>query len=53
MTKIVIEHDMHLVFSLADRLSVLHQGRIIANGAPEAVRGDERVVEAYLGGVQQ
>ena len=48
VTKVVIEHDMHLVFSLAERLSVLHQGEIIASGSPEEVRGDERVVEAAV-----
>jgi len=51
MTKIIIEHDMHVVFSLADRISVLAQGHVIAEGHPEAVRADARVQEAYLGGV--
>jgi len=50
MTKIIIEHDMHVVFSLADKVSVLARGQIIAGGAPEEVREDEKVKEAYLGG---
>ena len=50
MTKVVIEHDMHVVFSLADRISVLAQGAIIAEGSPDDVRGNARVQEAYLGG---
>ena len=49
MTKVIIEHDMHVVFSLADRISVLAQGRIIASGTPSEVRGNPKVQEAYLG----
>ena len=50
ITKIVIEHDMHVVFSLAHRISVMAQGAIIAEGAPEEIKGDQRVRDAYLGG---
>jgi branched-chain amino acid transport system ATP-binding protein len=53
MTKVIIEHDMHVVFSLADTVTVLAQGRIIAEGPPEKVRGDPAVQEAYLGGAHQ
>lgn len=50
MTKIIIEHDMHVVFSVADHISVLAQGAIIASGTPEEIKGNPVVQEAYLGG---
>jgi branched-chain amino acid transport system ATP-binding protein len=50
MTKVIIEHDMSVVFSLADRITVLQQGAVIASGRPEEVRSNSRVQEAYLGG---
>jgi branched-chain amino acid transport system ATP-binding protein len=46
---VLVEHDMNAVFALADRISVLIYGRILASGTPEAVRRDPRVIGAYLG----
>ncbi len=52
ITMVVIEHDMHVVFSLADKISVLAQGYVIAEGAPNDIKGDPRVQEVYLGGAE-
>jgi branched-chain amino acid transport system ATP-binding protein len=48
-TLVIVEHDMSVVFGLADRISVLVYGQIIASGTPAEIRADKRVKEAYLG----
>lgn len=50
ITMVVIEHDMHVVFSLAERISVLAQGTVIVEDHPSQIKGNEKVQEAYLGG---
>jgi len=50
ITKVIIEHDMHVVFSLAHKVSVLAQGTVIAEGTPDEIKGNPVVQEAYLGG---
>ena len=49
VTVLLVEHDMDAVFRLADRISVMVNGRLIATGAPEAIRRNEEVRRAYLG----
>jgi branched-chain amino acid transport system ATP-binding protein len=48
-TMVIIEHDMDVVFSLADRITVLHRGEILAVGIPQEIRENRQVKEAYLG----
>jgi len=47
---LVIEHDMDVVFSIADRITVIHHGEVILSGSPEQVRNDEQVRKIYFGG---
>ncbi len=48
-TLVMVEHDMSVVFGLADRISVLVYGEVIATDTPEAIRANRKVKEAYLG----
>jgi len=48
-TLIIVEHDMEVVFSLADRITVLYYGEVLASGPPEQIRNDQKVKDAYLG----
>ncbi len=48
-TAVIIEHDMDVVFSLADRITVLHYGQILATGPPAEIRQNQAVKDAYLG----
>ena len=48
-TAVIIEHDMDVVFSLADRITVLHHGEILATGPPEEIKENQEVKDAYLG----
>jgi branched-chain amino acid transport system ATP-binding protein len=49
LTLLFTEHDMDVVFSIAQKIAVLHQGRVIAEGRPEEVRSDAEVRRVYLG----
>ena len=49
VTVILIEHDMDIVFSVADEITVLHQGAVVAQGTPQEIRSNEQVQQIYLG----
>jgi branched-chain amino acid transport system ATP-binding protein len=49
VTVLIIEHDLDVVFRLASRVTVLHLGRVLADGTPDQIRADDTVQRAYLG----
>ncbi|WP_277554248.1 ABC transporter ATP-binding protein [Halobaculum limi] len=52
LTILIVEHDMEIIFQIADRILVLNRGQVIADGTPSEVQQSEEVQEAYLGGVE-
>jgi branched-chain amino acid transport system ATP-binding protein len=49
LSLMMIEHDMQVVFSVADRITVLYYGKILASGSPSEIQANDRVREVYLG----
>jgi branched-chain amino acid transport system ATP-binding protein len=49
VTPVVIDHDMDVIMDIADRVVVVDFGRVLAEGPPEQIRSDPRVIDAYLG----
>jgi branched-chain amino acid transport system ATP-binding protein len=49
---ILVEHKMKVVMKISDRITVLHQGQVLAEGAPEEIRSNERVQQTYLGAIR-
>ena len=52
-TMIIIDHDMDALFELAERITVLQEGRVLVEGTPEEIKANAKVQEAYLGGVHE
>ena len=53
VTVLLVEHDMEVVFGISDRITVLHLGKVLAEGEPDAIRSNPVVVSAYLGSTAQ
>jgi branched-chain amino acid transport system permease protein len=51
-TMVIIDHDMDSLFELVERITVLQEGRVLVEGTPKEIRSNEKVQEAYLGGVR-
>jgi len=49
VTFLIVEHDMDVVFRIANRITVIYYGKVLASGPPEEIRNDQRVKDAYLG----
>jgi branched-chain amino acid transport system ATP-binding protein len=49
---VIVEHDIHLVMNLADRIHVLERGATLAAGTPQEVRSNQAVIDAYLGNAE-
>ena len=52
LTVLFVEHDMEVVFGIADRITVMHQGAVLADGVPDEIRANTEVQRAYLGGAE-
>jgi branched-chain amino acid transport system ATP-binding protein len=52
LTLLFCEHDMDIVFGIADVVTVMHQGRVLAEGTPEAIRANPEVQKIYLGDIE-
>ena len=50
VTILIVEHDMHAIMGLCDKITVMSFGRLLAEGGPEEIRENPKVIEAYLGG---
>ena len=50
-TIVIVEHDLDAIFELAERITVLYEGRLLADGSPDSIRRNQAVQDAYLGGL--
>jgi branched-chain amino acid transport system permease protein len=52
-TMVIIDHDMDALFELAERITVLQEGRVLVEGTPDEIKGNAVVQDAYLGGLHE